>query len=83
MKTIILLSCLACLLITAGCATGPAKLWYKDSVNPEQFARDKMSCRQYGMQSAMANGLSNNMFVELWISREAETCMVDLGYTLR
>lgn len=64
----------------AGCAVQPPKIWQKDGGTQEQFARDKLYCRQYGMQSATANGMANNMFVETWISREAGNCMQTLGY---
>ena len=65
-----------------GCATTQQpKVWNKSGATQEQFMRDQMQCRQYGMQSAQANGLAGNMFVELWISREAEGCLRSLGYT--
>lgn len=67
--------------LMAGCAAPQPKVWYKDGASVEQFRRDQIACRQYGMQSAQANGLSGNLFVELWISREAEGCMRGLGYT--
>lgn len=67
--------------LMAGCAAPQPKVWYKDGASIEQFRRDQIACRQYGMQSAQANGLSGNLFVELWISREAEGCMRGLGYT--
>lgn len=66
-----------------GCAAQQPIVWDKPGATEEQFRRDSMSCRQYGMQSAMANGMSNNMFVEVWISREATNCMQNLGYTQR
>lgn len=68
-------------LLLAGCATPQPIVWHKPGGTEEQFRRDVMSCRQYGMQSAQANGLSGNMFVEMWISREAEGCMRSLGYS--
>ena len=70
------------LVFLCGCAAmpPPPKNWYKDGGNDEQFRRDMMSCRQYGMQSAQANGLAGNMFVESWIQREANTCLTNLGY---
>jgi hypothetical protein len=67
---------------TAGCATQP-KVWYKAGATQEQFQRDQMNCRQYGMQSAMANGLAGNMFVEIWIQQETAKCLQNLGYQLQ
>lgn len=75
---VILISVLA-----AGCATPQPVIWYKDGATEEQFRRDQMQCRQYGMQSAQANGLAGNMFVEMWISREAASCLQNLGYSTR
>jgi hypothetical protein len=65
-----------------GCA-GPQKFWYREDATIDQTNRDRMACRQYGMQSAMANGLAGNMFVEMWIQGETRTCMQNLGYSLR
>ena len=65
-----------------GCAV-QQKVWVKDGTTQEQFQRDQMSCRQYGMQSAMANGLAGNMFVEVWIQDETSTCLRNLGYQLQ
>jgi hypothetical protein len=70
-------------ILIAGCASNTQKVWYKDGATEEQFRRDKMSCRQYGMQSAQANGLSGNIFVEKWINDEATKCLQDLGYQQR
>lgn len=67
-------------LLIAGCATQAPTVWYKDGATEEQFRRDQMSCRQYGMQSAQANGLAGNIFVEIWISDEATKCLKNLGY---
>jgi hypothetical protein len=67
-------------LSVVGCATRPPKVWYKEGATEEQFRRDQMSCRQYGMQSAQSNGLAGNMFVEVWISDEAAKCLQNLGY---
>lgn len=58
-------------------------IWDKPGGTQEQFQRDQMNCRQYGMQSAMANGLGGNLFVESWIQREANNCLQGLGYTAR
>lgn len=72
------------LLITASiaaCATAQPTVWSKPGATDEQFRRDQMQCRQYGMQSAQANGLAGNMFVEMWISKEAANCLQGLGYT--
>ena len=79
--TVTTITCLV-LVVLSGCAAvpPPPKNWYKDGVTDEQFRRDMMSCRQYGMQSAQANGLAGNMFVESWIQREANTCLTGLGY---
>jgi hypothetical protein len=65
-----------------GCAAIPPapRHWYKSGASEETQMRDKMFCRQYGMQSATANGLTGNMFVESWIQREADSCMSGLGY---
>lgn len=69
-------------LALSGCATTQQpKVWNKSGATQEQFMRDQMQCRQYGMQSAQANGLAGNMFVEIWISRETENCLRNLGYT--
>lgn len=78
MKSKLLIVALA--LSVVGCATRPPKVWHKDGATEEQFRRDQMSCRQYGMQSAQANGLAGNMFVEVWISDEATKCLQNLGY---
>lgn len=78
-----LIAVLALVALT-GCATqGPQKLWYKDGSTQETFGRDKMYCRQYGMQSAMSSGLAGNMFVEIHINNEAIECMRNLGWVLR
>ena len=69
-------------MILTGCATQP-KVWTKPGGTVDQFQRDKMNCRNYGMQSAMANGLAGNMFVEIWVSRETEACLQNLGYTIQ
>lgn len=66
-----------------GCATPPPKVWYKDGGSEEQFRRDHMTCRQYGMQSAQVNGLGGNMFVEMWIRDESFKCLQNLGYQQR
>ena len=68
------------ILLTVGCATQPAKPWYKDGTSEEQFRRDNLTCRQYGMQSATTNGLGGNMFDEIWIRDEAAKCLQGLGY---
>ena len=78
MKSKLLIVALA--LSVVGCATRTPKVWHKDGATEEQFRRDQMSCRQYGMQSAQANGLAGNMFVEVWISDEATKCLQNLGY---
>ena len=65
--------------LLAGCAT-PGRTYYKEGVTQEQFGRDQIACRQYGMQSVMSNGLSNNMFSEIWVQKEAGNCMAGLGY---
>ena len=69
-------------IIFNGCAAvpPPPKTWYKEGTTQEQFRRDMIYCRQYGMQSAQSNGLSGNMFVEAWIQREANSCLTGLGY---
>jgi hypothetical protein len=63
-----------------GCATTQPKVWYKSGATEDTARRDKMNCRQYGMQSAMANGLAGNLFVEVWIQDETAKCMRELGY---
>ena len=78
MKNVLFFAVVA--LSIGGCATQPPKVWYKDGGTEEQFRRDQMSCRQYGMQSAQTNGLAGNMFVEIWISDEANKCLQNLGY---
>ena len=67
-------------LVLSGCATQPQKVLYKEGVSEDQVMRDNVSCRQYGMQSAQANGLTENMFVEIWIRKQATQCLRDLGY---
>ena len=79
----IILAALLILSVIAGCAIQPQKVWYKDGVTNEQFRRDQMSCRQYGMQSAQTNGLAGNLFVEIWINDETTTCLQNLGYQLQ
>jgi hypothetical protein len=59
----------------------PQKTWVRrDMPTAQETNRDWMQCRQYGMQSAMANGLAGNIFVESWVLREAHNCMRGLGY---
>ena len=69
-------------LLLSGCNVmpPPPKTWYKEGATEDQFRKDMMYCRQYGMQSAQANGLAGNMFVESWIQREANSCLSGLGY---
>jgi len=64
----------------SACAAQQPRVWNKDGATEEQFRRDQMSCRQYGMQSAQANGLAGNMFVEIWIRDETTKCLQNLGY---
>lgn len=78
MKRQLLLIALAVSVV--GCAARPPKVWLKAGATDEQFRRDRLTCRQYGMQSAQANGLSGNMFVEVWISDRAAECLQGLGY---
>jgi outer membrane biogenesis lipoprotein LolB len=78
MKKFILVA-VAAVSLTA-CAAQQPRVWHKDGATEEQFRRDQMSCRQYGMQSAQANGLAGNMFVEVWISDETTKCLQNLGY---
>lgn len=70
-------------LMLTGCfpITPAPKSWYKSGMSNDQMRRDMMSCRQYGMQSAQANGLAGNMFVEGWIQQQANECMTGLGYS--
>ena len=79
MKTIAVIVRLVAVL--TGCATAPQMQWVKHGSTQEEFRRDNLACRQYGMQSAMANGLAGNLFVESWIQREAANCLMGLGYT--
>lgn len=74
-----MVACVGALLV--GCAAPAPVAWYKDGASDEQFRRDHLTCRQYGMQSAAANGLNGNLFVESWIQEEASKCLVGLGYT--
>lgn len=67
-------------MLVAGCAA-KQKIWTKDGGTQEAFMRDQIQCRQLGMQSAMANGLAGNAFVELWIQKEVDSCMQALGYS--
>lgn len=73
----------AAILTVSGCAVQPQKNWYKNDTTQEQFRRDHMACRQYGMQSAQTNGLAGNAFVEMWIGDETATCLKGLGYVLQ
>jgi len=70
-------------LVLAGCAVPMAqpRYWSKPDGTPDQFNRDALTCRQYGMQSAMANGLAGNLFVESWIQEETQRCLLRLGYS--
>lgn len=70
------------ILLLAGCANKPI-IWDKQGGTAEQFRRDQMSCRQYGMQSAQAHGLAGNLFVESWIQDETIKCLENLGYQQR
>ena len=64
------------MLSLGGCLALPSqKTWYKSGATEEQFRRDMVSCRQYGMQSAQANGLAGNLFVEAWIQQQANECL--------
>ncbi|TFF59290.1 MULTISPECIES: hypothetical protein [Comamonas] len=65
-----------------GCATNQI-MFEKPGATQEQFQRDRMTCRQMGMQSAMANGLAGNMFVEVWINDETTKCLKSIGYETR
>lgn len=67
--------------LLSGCATPRPVVWNKPGITDEQFRRDHMSCRQYGMQSATASGLNGNMFVEVWIRDETVKCLEGLGYS--
>ena len=67
-------------LVIVGCVGMQPKTWYKAGATEETTRRDKMTCRQYGMQSAQAHGLAGNLFVESWIQEETEKCMRELGY---
>lgn len=73
-------------IIVAICISGCAvheyrKTWVRrDMPNQETINRDNIMCRQYGMQSATANGMAGSMFIEPWIRRESENCMRGLGY---
>lgn len=64
-----------------GCAAQQQRYWAKHGATQSEFQRDNLTCRQYGMQSAVANGMTNNMFVEIWIQRESANCLRLLGYT--
>lgn len=77
MRKSVLLAALA----VAGCAVQSPQVWRKEGATEEQFRRDQLTCRQYGMQSAAANGLNGNLFVETWIQDEAAKCLSGLGYS--
>lgn len=81
MKKILILSLCAGALALSGCASprGPVVLT-KVGMTQDQFQRDYLTCRQYGMQSATAYGLAGNWFVESWIEQQAVKCMKGLGY---
>lgn len=57
--------------------------FYKDGVDQYSAQKDLMACRQLGLQDAMANGLANNMFVEIHIRQVQQNCMTDLGYNMK
>ncbi len=78
MKVVVVL--VLSLMLLVGCAAGGPVTWVKDGATEEQFRRDQMACQQYGMQSAQANGLATNMFVQMWINDEATKCLNNLGY---
>lgn len=78
MKKTILVIAIALSLV--GCSTQPPKRWHKNGVTEEQFRRDQITCRQYGMQSAQTHGLAGNLFVETWINDETTKCLKNLGY---
>lgn len=78
MKRLMMASCAMALM--AGCAAPQPKMWTKAGGSEEQFRRDQLTCRQYGMQSATANGLAGNLFVEKWIQDETAKCLRNLGY---
>lgn len=75
-KTALLVAC-----SLVGCAAQHPQVWRKDGATEEQFRRDQLTCRQYGMQSAAANGLNGNLFVETWIRDETAKCLSGLGYS--
>lgn len=75
-KTALLVAC-----SLVGCAAQHPQVWRKDGATDEQFRRDQLTCRQYGMQSAAANGLNGNLFVETWIRDETAKCLSGLGYS--
>lgn len=79
MRRLIWLICAA--LLAAACAS--QKPWSRPGKSREEAQRDVLQCRQYGMQSAQAQGLAGNMFVELWINDEAAKCLRSLGYEQR
>lgn len=74
-KSILLVS----LLLLTACAN--QKPFYKVGITTDGFQRDRLTCRQYGMQSVQANGLSGNMFSEMWVRNETIKCLNDLGYS--
>lgn len=78
MKTKLLVVVLALFLV--GCVAKAPKVWYKAGATDDQFRRDRLTCRQYGMQSAQANGLAGNLFVEVWVSDRTNECLQGLGY---
>ncbi|WP_157235690.1 hypothetical protein [Chitiniphilus shinanonensis] len=81
-KTLLLMTLL---LTLTGCVAPPSsqKQWVMEGVSADNMRRDLLTCKQYGMQSAEANGLSGNMFVSVWIKDETAKCMKELGYELK
>ena len=75
-------SILGLLVVTmmAGCAAPQPTIWNKAGGTEEQFRRDRLTCRQYGMQAAQMRGLSGNLFVEVAIMDEMRQCLRGLGY---
>lgn len=68
------------LITLVGCAP---TVYTKQGGTQDSFARDNITCRQVAMQDATMNGLSRNMFVEVYVNNRTNDCLQSLGYSRR
>jgi hypothetical protein len=76
MKTILYLF----ILTLTACAPVQTRQWQNPNLTYDQQQRDKLYCRQFGVQEAELNGFAGNMFVELLITNYQNSCLTELGY---